>query len=60
MRADARWVGVAVAPPTTAAASGRGGDTVLGVSDRGTLYAVRHAEGLGASWRLGGGGDGGD
>lgn len=47
MRADARWVGVALV------AGNDGGDTVMGVSDRGTLYAVRHAEALGASWRLG-------
>jgi hypothetical protein len=59
MRGDARWAGVALAPGNGDAK----GDTILGVSDRGTLYAVRHAESLGASWRLGadgGGGGGGD
>lgn len=63
MRGDARWVGVALAPGGTG--SDGKGDTILGVSDRGTLYAVRHAESLGSSWRLGadgggGGGGGGD
>lgn len=60
MRGDARWVGVALAPGGNGKGHG-GGDTILGVSDRGTLYSVRHAESLGASWRLGAdGGGGGD
>jgi hypothetical protein len=43
VRADARWVGVGVVAGE-GGREGGGEEVVLGVSDRGTVYAVRHAE----------------
>ena len=56
VRADARWVGIGVVKGEGGREGGREGEeeeVILGVSGRGTVYVVRHAE------RMGGGGGGG-